>query len=87
MNRTLGVLSQFGVARAFTRLRKPEGNEVLVEHGVPAVWRHSIAEAVAVITILDSGSSRSSKNSGRSREQTRACSCSSRSRVSASCSG
>jgi transposase len=53
MNRAHGVLSQFGVTLAFKRLREPDRDELLVERGVPDVWRRSIAEAVAVVAILD----------------------------------
>ena len=53
MNRAHGVLSQFGVTLAFKRLREPDREELLIERGIPEVWRRSIAEAVAVVTILD----------------------------------
>ena len=53
MNRAHGVLSQFGVKLAFKRLREPDAEELLVERGVPEVWRRSIAEAVTVVTMLD----------------------------------
>ncbi len=53
MNRAHGVLSQFGVTLAFKRLREPDREELLIERGVPEVWRRSIAEAVAVVAMLD----------------------------------
>jgi transposase len=53
MNRAHGVLSQFGVTLAFSRLRQPDRDELLIERGVPEVWRRSIAEAVAVVRALD----------------------------------
>ena len=53
MNRAHGVLSQFGVTLAFKRLREPDRDELLVQRGVPEVWRRSIAEAVAVVAMLD----------------------------------
>lgn len=53
MNRAHGLLSQFGVTLAFKRLREPDADELLVRRGVPEVWRHSIAEAVAVVDALD----------------------------------
>src|SRR3954463_11441105 len=53
MNRAHGVLSQFGVVLAFDRLRQPDAQDLLVERGVPDVWRRSIAEAVAIVSDLD----------------------------------
>jgi transposase len=53
MNRAHGVLSQFGVTLAFKRLREPDREQLLIERGVPEVWRRSIAEAVAVVAMLD----------------------------------
>jgi transposase len=53
MNRAHVVLSQFGVTLAFKRLREPDRDELLVQRGVPEVWRRSIAEAVAVVAMLD----------------------------------
>jgi transposase len=53
INRAHGVLSQFGVRLAFDRLRAPDAEQLLAEHGVPAVWRRSIAEAVAIVRVLD----------------------------------
>jgi transposase len=53
INRAHGVLSQFGVRLAFDRLRAPDAEQLLAERGVPAVWRRSIAEAVAIVRVLD----------------------------------
>ena len=53
MNRAHGVLSQFGVKLAFSRLRESDAVEFLAERGVPEVWRRSIAECVAVVEVLD----------------------------------
>jgi transposase len=53
INRAHGVLSQFGVTLAFKRLREPDRDELLIDRGIPEVWRRSIAEAVAVVTMLD----------------------------------
>ncbi len=53
MNRAHGVLSQFGVTLAFKRLREPDAEQLLIERGIPDVWRRSIAEAVAVVAMLD----------------------------------
>jgi transposase len=43
-NRIFGLLTQFGLRIGFTRLRQPDAMELLERRGVPAVWRHSIAE-------------------------------------------
>ena len=43
-NRIFGLLTQFGLRISFTRLRQPDALELLERHGVPAVWRDSIAE-------------------------------------------
>jgi transposase len=43
-NRIFGLLTQFGLRISFTRLRRPDAIELLERRGVPAVWRHSIAE-------------------------------------------
>ena len=53
MNRAHGVLSQFGITLAFDRLRKPDAQDLLVARGVPDVWRRSVAEAVAIVQLLD----------------------------------
>jgi len=53
INRAHGVLSQFGVRLAFDRLRADDAQALLVERGVPAVWRRSIVEAVAIVRVLD----------------------------------
>jgi transposase len=53
MNRAHGVLSQFGITLAFSRLRQPDRDALLTELGVPDVWRRSIAEAVAIVRALD----------------------------------
>src|SRR4051794_934432 len=53
MNRAHGILSQFGVKLGFDRLRQPDRDELLVQRGVPEVWRRSIAEAVGIVAELD----------------------------------
>jgi transposase len=53
MNRAHGVLSQFGVTLAFKRLREPDAEQLLIERGIPDVWRRSIAEAVVIVRMLD----------------------------------
>jgi transposase len=52
-NRIFGLLSQWGVRSSVKLLRHPTAIEELAERGVPEVWRRSIAEAVAVIDLLD----------------------------------
>ena len=42
INRTFGLLTQWGLRRNLTALRKPDAIDQLSEHGVPAVWRQSI---------------------------------------------
>jgi transposase len=53
MNRTFGLLTQWGLRIPLERLREPQAVELLERHGMPAVWRDSIAEALAVIDMLD----------------------------------
>jgi transposase len=52
-NRVHGVLSQWGLKLAVTRVRQPDGLQLLEARGVPEVWRRSVAEALAVIDWLD----------------------------------
>ena len=51
--RIFGLLTQWGVRVKLTRLRRPDGLELLAARGVPAVWRRSVAEAIGVIDELD----------------------------------
>jgi transposase len=53
INRSLGLLTQWGLRRSLTALRKPDALEELAAHGVPAVWRQSIATLLGVIDDLD----------------------------------
>ncbi|MGZ6617868.1 MAG: IS110 family RNA-guided transposase [Solirubrobacteraceae bacterium] len=53
INRAHGVLGQFGVTAPFKRLREPDVDEFLIERGIPDVWRRSIAESVAIVSMLD----------------------------------
>jgi len=53
-NRIFGLLTQWGVRSGVAHLRSsPDAIEELAERGVPETWRDSIAEAVAVIELLD----------------------------------
>ena len=53
INRTFGLQTQWGLRRNLTALRKPGALDELAEHGVPDVWRHSIATLLGVIDDLD----------------------------------
>jgi transposase len=52
-NRIFGLLTQWGLRLSLDRLRAPDATDLLAARGVPAVWRRSIAEALAVIDLLD----------------------------------
>ena len=53
MNRIFGLLTQWGLRLSLRRLASPTPWTLLAQRGVPAVWRRSIAEALAVIELLD----------------------------------
>ena len=53
MNRIFGLLTQWGLRLSLKRLREPNAMTLLEQRGVPPVWRRSIAEALAVIELLD----------------------------------
>jgi transposase len=53
MNRIFGLLTQWGLRISLERLRAPDALELLAERGVEETWRRSIAEALAVIDLLD----------------------------------
>jgi transposase len=53
INRTFGLQTQWGLRRNLTALRKPGALDELAGHGMPAVWRHSIATLLGVIDDLD----------------------------------
>ena len=52
-NRIFGLLTQWGLRLSLKRLREPDALELLESRGVPPAWRDSIAEALAVIDLLD----------------------------------
>jgi transposase len=52
-NRIFGLLTQWGMRLSLGRLREPDALELLAARGVPPAWRDSIAEALAVIDLLD----------------------------------
>ncbi len=53
VNRSFGVLTQFGLCTGITALRRPGALERLADQGVPAAWRRSIAVLLEVIDDLD----------------------------------
>jgi transposase len=53
MNGLFGLLTQWGMRLSLRRLREPDAMALLDQRGVPEVWRDSIAEALAVIDVLD----------------------------------
>ena len=53
MNRTFGLLTQWGLRRSVSALRQPGAIDELAEHGVPRVWRDSLAVLLSVIDDLD----------------------------------
>jgi transposase len=52
-NRIFGLLTQWGLRLSLTRLRAPDAMELLAARGVEETWRRSIAEALALIDLLD----------------------------------
>ena len=57
-----GLLTQWGLRRSVTALRKPGAVDELAEHGVPQVWRHPLRTLLAVIDDLDRSSPRLTAN-------------------------
>jgi transposase len=53
INRTFGLLTQWGLRRNLTALRKPDAIRELAELGVPDVWQQSIVTLLGVIDDLD----------------------------------
>src|SRR5215207_7010028 len=53
MNRIFGLLTQWGLRFSLARLRASDAMELLADRGVDARWRRAIAEALAVIELLD----------------------------------
>ena len=53
INRTFGLLTQWGRRRSLTALRKPGAMCELAAHGVPPVWCQSILTLLGVINDLD----------------------------------
>jgi len=53
MNRIFGLGTQWGLRLGVAQLRRQGALELLERRGMPAVWRRSIEEALAVIELLD----------------------------------
>jgi hypothetical protein len=53
MNRIFGLLTQWSLRISLERLRAADAMELLADRGVDQTWRRSIAEALAVIDLLD----------------------------------
>jgi transposase len=53
INRTFGLMTQWGLRTGITSLRKPGAIERLADHGVPATWRQSVCVLIEVIDDLD----------------------------------
>jgi transposase len=53
VNRTFGLLTQWGLRRNLTALRKPGALNELAEHGVPTIWLQSIDTLLGVVDDLD----------------------------------
>ena len=75
LNRMFGLLTQWGLRRNLTALRKPGAIDELAEHGVPAVWIQSIVTLLGVVDDLDRQIRHSSRSCARSPATTRASSC------------
>lgn len=53
INRTFGLLTQWGLRRNLTALRKSDAIDELARHGVPEIWQQSIRTLLGVIDDLD----------------------------------
>jgi transposase len=53
INRTFGLLTQWGLRRDLTALRRPGALDELADRGVPQVWRDSLTVLLSVIDDLD----------------------------------
>jgi transposase len=51
--RIFGLQTQWGIRISLRRLRRADGMTLLERAGMPAVWRHSISECLALIDFLD----------------------------------
>jgi transposase len=53
INRSFGLLTQWGLRRNLTALREPGAIDELAEHYLPEVWQRSVATLLGVIYDLD----------------------------------
>src|SRR5438876_9552245 len=51
--RIFGLQTQWGIRTSLPRLRRADGLSLLERAGMPAVWRRSVSECLAVIDFLD----------------------------------
>ena len=51
--RIFGLQTQWGIRVSLARLRRADGLTLLERAGMPAVWRRSVGECLAVIDFLD----------------------------------
>lgn len=75
INRTFGLLTQSGLRRNLTTLRKAGAIDELAELEVPATWRQSIVTPLGVIDDLEAQRVRSSRSSVGTSAKTRAWCC------------
>ncbi len=76
INRTFGLLTQWGLRRNLTALRKPGAIDELAALGVPVTWRQSIVTLLGVIDDLDAQlARRSSRSSARTPARIRVSPC------------
>jgi transposase len=75
INRTFGLLTQWGLRRNLTALRQPGAIDDLAEHGVPGIWRQSITTLLGVIDDLDAQLGPLDASCAPTRARTRASSC------------
>ena len=88
MNRIFGLLTQWGLRLSLKRLREPDAMTLLEQRGVPRVWRRSIAEALAVIELLDARIGAARRELGPlARADTRVAAAGHASPASVTCSG
>ena len=75
INRTFGLLTQWGLRRNLTALRKSGAIQELAEHGVPGSGVSRSSRSWVSSTTSTASSHHSSKSSGRTPARTRASSC------------
>jgi transposase len=86
-NRVFGLLTQWGLRIRPERLRRPDAMELLESRVVPAVWRRWVAEALALIELLDERIAPLDRELGPLARADRTVHCPRRSPASAPCWG